>query len=68
MNIDLIITADDLGYSENRNTGIFKSIQTGVVQRTSLLVNSTKAVEAALASKNKNIKTGVVYFKYWYTS
>ena len=36
----LIITADDFGYSHNRNRGIVEAFQSGGITRASLLVNA----------------------------
>ena len=61
MTLHLIVTADDLGYSENRNIGILKSLNEGVVQRTSLLVNAAKSEDAALLASQQHICVGKLH-------
>ncbi len=42
----LIINADDLGYSRERNNGIVECLKKGIVTNTSLLVNGFEAEHA----------------------
>jgi len=43
---EVIIVADDLGVCEERNRGILRCIETGIVTRTSIMVNGPAAVDA----------------------
>ena len=55
----LIVNADDFGYCEQRNRGIVKSFQDGIVSSASLLVNSESALEAIQLSKKCGIHLGI---------
>lgn len=41
--VTLIVNADDVGYAEERDRGIFELLQAGCVSRVSLLVNGASA-------------------------
>ena len=43
----LVVTADDLGYSEERDRGIVRAYREGIVTGASLLVNAAGAGEPA---------------------
>ena len=51
----IIVNADDLGYSETRDAGIFEAFANGAVSAASLLVNGPTAATAA----NKAIEVGL---------
>ena len=55
----LIVNADDFGYCEQRNRGIVKSFQDGIVSSASLLVNAESALEAIQLSKKCGIPLGI---------
>ena len=55
----LIVNADDFGYCEQRNRGIVKSFQDGIVSSASLLVNAESALEAIQLSKKCGIPLGL---------
>lgn len=44
----LIVTADDYGYSAQRDNGIIESFNNGIVTRASLLVNGVSAQNSAV--------------------
>ena len=44
---ELIVTADDLGYSAERDAGIFEAFERGIVTQASLLVTGPTAAAAA---------------------
>ena len=54
----LIITADDFGYSHNRNRGIVEAFQTGAITRASLIVNAKSSQEAAELANQHSIPLG----------
>ena len=55
----LIVNADDFGYCEQRNRGIVKLFQDGIVSSASLLVNAESALEAIQLSKKCGIPLGI---------
>ena len=48
--ISLIVTADDLGISPERDEGIFQAFSDGIITNASLLVNGCSAREAGALS------------------
>ena len=54
----LIITADDFGYSHNRNRGIVEAFQTDAITRASLIVNAEASQEAAEFANQHSIPLG----------
>ena len=54
----LIITADDFGYSEGRNRGIVQAFESGIVQRTSLMVNGVQAEDAVRRARACGLPMG----------
>ncbi|MGB1600998.1 MAG: ChbG/HpnK family deacetylase, partial [Promethearchaeia archaeon] len=48
--VSLIVTADDLGISPERDEGIFQAFSDGIVTNASLLVNGCSAREAGALS------------------
>ena len=46
LQVKLIVTADDLGISPERDEGIFEAFQHGIVTTASLLVNGCSSVQA----------------------
>ncbi len=54
----LQITADDYGYSSERNRAIVECYQRGVVTQTSLMVTAAAAQEAARLAQTHGITTG----------
>ena len=46
------VTADDGGYSQERDIGIMKSVTNGIVNSVSVLINGSTAKDFALAVKN----------------
>lgn len=56
----LIVTADDFGYSRNVNKAIIKCFKEGVVTSTSLIVNTMYFDESVkLLKQNRNIDVGI---------
>ncbi len=55
----LQITADDYGYSSERNRGIVECHQRGGVTQTSLMVTGVAAQEAAALAQTNGITTGI---------
>ena len=56
---ELIITADDLGYSSERDAGIFLSFQSGVLTQASLMVNGSTACAAAREAGRLGLPLGL---------
>src|SRR5262249_38338023 len=54
----LIIHADDFGYSPSVNRGIFSAIETGVVTSTSLLANGSYKSEALALARSHDLDLG----------
>jgi predicted glycoside hydrolase/deacetylase ChbG (UPF0249 family) len=52
----LIVTADDLGADEFRNSGIFEAIESGAAASTSILANGCACGHAIAKIKNANFK------------
>ena len=57
--IDLVVTADDLGYSGRRDEGILKAFSEGIVTTASLMVNGKTAASAAKAAKACGLPIGL---------
>ena len=55
----LIITADDFGYSRNRNRGIVEAFQAGAITRASLIVNAEASHDAAELAIQYSIPLGM---------
>jgi len=55
----IIINADDFGYCDNRNAGIVKSFNQGVVSSVSLLVNGASAKQAVCLAREHSIPLGL---------
>ena len=55
----LVVTADDLGYSDYRDDGILEAFQRGIVTSASLLVNGASARSAARRAKDAGIYIGL---------
>ena len=51
----LIVNADDLGYSANRNRGIIESVESGIVTSVSILVNFPATGEAIEFAKGADV-------------
>ena len=60
MKKQLIITADDFGYSNNRNEGIIKSYQAGGMTRASLMVNAEACQNAAQLALKHSVPLGML--------
>ena len=58
METQLIVTADDFGYSDVRDDGILKCWEARRICRTSLLINGVSAKSACLKAKKANLKVG----------
>ena len=56
---ELIVTADDLGYSAERDAGIFAAFRDGVVTQASLMINGTTAAEAAAEAGRIGLSLGL---------
>ena len=56
----LIVNADDLGYSVNRNRGIIESVESGIVTSVSILVNFPATGEAIEFAKVDTQRRGAV--------
>ena len=54
----LIITADDFGYSSQRDDGILRCWDDGAVTRASLMVNGVSAGEAGRRARRKGMPLG----------
>ena len=54
----LIITADDMGYSSRRDDGIIQCWDDGAVTRASVMVNGVTAEEACRKAKKKGLPLG----------
>lgn len=57
--ISLIINADDLGWGEERDRGIFLAFTDGIVTSASLLANGRSFAAAALKAKQLNLPVGI---------
>ena len=55
----LIVTADDLGYSEERDDGIIRAFRSGVVRNASLLVSGASAASALRRALDAGICVGL---------
>ena len=55
---NLIITADDFGYNEERNRGIVECFVDGAATRASLLVNGVACSDACYLAKRYQIPLG----------
>ena len=58
MKKQLIKTADDFGYSRNRNCGIVEAFQAGAITRASLIVNAEGSQDAAELALQHSIPLG----------
>ncbi|GFO19887.1 carbohydrate deacetylase [Plakobranchus ocellatus] len=59
MKTQLIITADDFGFSKERNIGIMEAFSNGAVQSASLLLNCTGSTDAIERAKKTSITLGL---------
>ena len=57
----LMITADDLGYSQERNEGIVECYKSKAITRSSLMVNAIAAEHAVSLAKACNLPMGKEY-------
>ena len=64
MKKQLIITADDFGYSKNRNKGIVDGYLAGAITRASLMVNAEACSHAAKLAQKHSLPLGEKSLKY----
>ena len=57
--MSLIINADDLGYSEHRDNGIFDCFQNGSISAASLIVKGPTSKSAAEKAKSLGLYIGL---------
>ena len=57
--MEVVINADDFGYSGPRNKGIIEAFTNGLVSSVSLLINATSTMEAVELAKKFNIPMGL---------
>ena len=57
--MQLIVNADDLGYSPHRDRGIFQAFQDGIVTSASLIVNGASAEHAAKQAQAIGLEMGL---------
>ena len=62
----LVITADDLGYSKERNEGIMTCFKATAITRASLMVNATAAEHAVSLAKMCQMPIGKKKKKAFY--
>jgi len=57
--MELIVNADDLGYSVRRDAGILSAFQIGAISSASLIVNGATSVSAARAARMAGLPVGL---------
>ena len=62
----LVITADDFGFSTERNKGVMEAFNNGAVKSASLLLNCTGTVSGVESARNTGLTLGMVDVSFFF--